>query len=168
MRLPRLLSVALLGLFALAVAGCNSTSKKKDYPVSVVRFLLEADSPAGGVLVRLPRSGVAITVEPKSRFTEYDIVTCEVVDNEFGKSLAFSFTDAAARDLFRTTVPAQGKRIVTTVNGVPLGARMIEAPLSQGYLVTYLEVPEAELEPLAKNITKTSKDARKDMENKQR
>lgn len=168
MRPLRLLSVTLLGLLAFVFAGCNSTSKKKDYPVSVARFLLEADSPAGGVLVRLPRSGVAITVEPKSRFTEYDILSCEVVDNEFGKSLAFSFTDAAARDLFRTTVPAQGKRIVTTVNGVPLGARMIEAPLSQGYLVTYLEVSETELEALAKNISRTSKDARKDMENNQK
>ncbi len=167
MRLFRLLSVTLLGLLALAFAGCNSTSKK-DYPVSVARFLIEADSPAGGVVARLPRSGVAITVEPKSKFTEYDIENCEVVDNEFGKSLAFSFTPAATRDLFRTTVPAQGKRIVTTVNGIPLGARLIEAPLTQGYFVTYVEAPESELAELAKNITKTSKDARKELENKQK
>ena len=165
LRFPLLLS---LGLSLIAVAGCMSRSKK-DYPVTVARFYLEATNPneAGGV-ARLPISGVSVTIEPSAYFTEYDIEGCEVVTNELGKGLAFKLTTAASRDLFKMSVPNQGKRIVTMVNGRPIGARRIDGAFSQGYLVTYVEVPEGELETMAKNIARSSKDLREELEKKQK
>lgn len=168
MRSLRLLLVPLLGIALLATGGCLSRSKKKDYPMTVTRFLLEADSGNAGGVVRLPTSGVSIAVEPKSYFTEYDIEACEVVNNELGKALVFKLTNQAGRDLYRLSVPNQGKRIVTMVNARPIGARRIEAPLSQGYILTYVEVPEDQLETLAKNIERTSKDLREELEKKQK
>jgi hypothetical protein len=168
MRFLRLLVLPLLGLSLLVAGGCASTSKK-NYPVTVVRFLLEAtnDRDVGGVAL-LPVSGVSIKVEPKAYFTEYDIENCEVVSNELGHGLAFRLTAAASRDLYKMSVPNQGKRIVTTVNGRPIGARRIDGAFSQGYIVTYVEVPAEELEALAKNITRTSTDLRKELENQKK
>jgi hypothetical protein len=158
----------LLGMALVFGGGCMSSSKKKDYPVSVVRFLLESDSRESGILVRLPKSGVTIAVEPKSYFTEYDIEKCEVVDGELGKALAFAFTAPAGRDLYRISVPNRGKRIVTTLNGVPIGARRIDSAVSQNFWVTYVEVPETEVLELAKNITRTSVDLRAELEKKKK
>ena len=142
---------------------------KKDYPVTVARFYLEATNAneAGGV-ARLPISGVSITIQPAAYFTEYDIEGCEVVTNELGKGLAFKLTTAASRDLFKMSVPNQGKRLVTRVNGRPIGARRIDGAFSQGYLVTYVEMPEGELEAMAKNIARSSKDLREELEKKQK
>jgi hypothetical protein len=168
MRHLRLLLLPLLAVTLLVAPGCASRSKKKDYPVTVVRFLLEADADANSVVVRLPKSGVMIAVEPKSYFTEYDIEACEAVANELGKSLAFRFTSQASGDLFRMSVPNQGKRLVTTINGRAVGARRIESAINQGYLVTYVELPEEDLEEMAKNITRTSTDLREELERKQK
>jgi hypothetical protein len=168
MRVIRFLVLPFLCLGLLAVGGCASSKKKKNYPVSVVRFFLEATNSqdAGGV-ARLPNSGVVIQVEPKAYFTEYDIEGCEVANNELGKSLAFKLTREATRDLLKTSIPNQGKRLVLIMNGQPIGARRIDGALSQGYIVTYVEVPEAELEELAKNIARTSKDLREELEKSQ-
>jgi hypothetical protein len=167
MRSLRLLLVSFFSLTLLVGAGCMNRSKKKDYPMTVARFVLEAGPRDAGAVVRLPTSGVSIAVEPKSYFTEYDIEGCEVVNNELGKALAFRLTQQAGRDLYRLSVPNQGKRIVTLVNGRAIGARRIEGALSQGYIVTYVEVPEEELETMAKNITKTSVDLREELDKKQ-
>lgn len=164
----RLFLVPFLGLALLTANGCLSRSKKKDYPLTVARFVLEAGPRDASAVVRLPTSGVSIAVEPKSYFTEYDIEGCEVVNNELGKGLAFRLTAQAGRDLYRLSVPNQGKRIVTLINGRAIGARRIDGALSQGYIVTYVEVPEEELEEMAKNITKTSADLREELEKKQK
>ena len=165
MRLIRFLILPVLCLGFFAAGGCMSKSKKKDYPVSVVRFLLEATKPQdAGAVATLPESGVKISVEPKAYFTEYDIDGCEVVDGELGKAFAFRLTPAAARDLLKVSVPNQGKRFVAVVNGQPIGARRIDGALTQGYLVTYVEVPADKLADLAKNITRTSKDLREELE----
>lgn len=146
-----------------------SRSKKKDYPVTVARFYLEATNPQdAGAMVNLPVSGVSITIEPKAYFTEYDIEGCEVITNELGKGLAFRFTSAAASDLYKMSVPNQGKRIVTMVNMQPIGARRIDGAFSQGYFVTYVEAPEAELAAMAKNIVRSSKDFREELEKQQK
>jgi len=164
MPLTRLLLLPLVCLGLFTAGGCASKSKK-DYPVNVVRFLLEATNAqdAAGV-ARLPQSGVSISVGPKAYFTEYDIEACDVVNNELGKALAFKLTTAASRDLFKMSIPNQGKRIVAVLNGRPVGARRIDGAFSQGYIVTYFEVPESELEDLAKNITRSSKDLREELE----
>jgi hypothetical protein len=165
MSLPRFLTLALgLSLIALC-AGCFSSKKDKG-PTVVVRFMIEATERESGGTVRLPRSGTVISVAPKSLFTEYDVENCDVAENELGKCLVFRFTSQAGRDLYRMTATNQGKRLITVINGVALGAKRIESPFSDGYVVTYVEVEDAELETMAKDITRTSKNARKEMEKK--
>lgn len=158
-----------LGLIALslAVAGCgSSSSKKKKYPVTVARFMLEASDREVGTLVRLPLSGSTINVLPKTYFTEYDISKCEVVDNELGKGLFFQLTEQASRDLYRLSASNQGRRLITTVNGVAIGAVRVDRPIAQGFIITYVEVPLTAMEEMAKNISLTSADARKEAEKK--
>jgi preprotein translocase subunit SecD len=151
-----------LVLAGLALGGCASKTSKKDYPVAVIRFMVEATAQENGGIVRLPQSGVVIPVAPKTYFTEYDITRCDVIENELGKSLAFQFTEQATRDLFRFTATNQGKRLVIVLNGVAIGAQRISTANSQGFVVAYVEFPETELFALAKNITRTSEDARKE------
>jgi hypothetical protein len=152
----------------LLLSSCASRSKKKDYPVAVVRFMVEANMQENGGIVRLPQSGVVIPIAPKTYFTEYDIMRCDVIDNELGKSLVFQFTDAASRDLYRFTATNQGKRIVVVLNGIAIGAQRISTANSQGFVVAYVELPESELPAIAKNITLTSEDARKEAEKSKR
>ena len=160
---PRPFFCLLIVGFLLLATGC-ATSKKKDYPETVARFLLEAGPYEAGATVRLPRSGTIIQVAPKTYFTEYDIVSCTAVLNELGRSLVFKLTPEASRDLFRLTATSRGKRLVTVVNGVAIGARRIEDPLSDGYIVTYVEIDDDRLDEFAKNIVSTSVDGRKELE----
>jgi hypothetical protein len=78
----------------------------------------------------------------------------------------FLLTPDASRDLFRQTLAAQGRRIVTTVNGQPIGAVRIDRPISQGVILTYVELPAEDLIKLASDITRTSEDARKELKKK--
>lgn len=126
--------------------------------------MIEAGENEAGTTLRLPRSGTVIRVLPRSFFTEYDVTKAEVLDNELGKSLLFQFTQAATRDLFRQTVSNQGRRIVTVVNGMPIGATQVNRPISEGYIFTYVEVEDDQVAKLAKDITRTSEDARKELE----
>lgn len=144
------------------LSGC-ATSKKK-YPETIARFMLEAGPNEAGATLQLPRSGTTISVAPKTYFTEFDIVNCTAVVNELGKSLVFKLSPAATRDLFKLTAVSRGKRIVTVINSVAVGARRIEDPLGDGYLVTYVEIEDDKLDEIAKNITSTSIDAKKELE----
>ncbi|TAG27206.1 MAG: hypothetical protein EAZ36_07030 [Verrucomicrobia bacterium] len=144
-------------------AACLSSGKKNDGPVVVARFMLEAVGGDSAGVVRLPISGTLINLAPKSQLTEYDIVKCEVVENELGQSLVFQLSSRASRDLYRLTVTNQGKRLVLVINGQALGARRIERPWADGFIVMYAELPAEELPALAKDITRTSLDAQKDI-----
>ncbi len=163
MRFLRLSGWLGLVVLSLVAAGCGSgSSKKKNYPVTVARFMMESSTSEVGSLIRLPVSGSTISVLPKTYFTEYDILKCEVVDNELGKCLYFQFTEQAARDLYRLTASNQGRRLITTVNGTAIGAVRFDRPISQGFVITYVEAPGEDLALMAKNIGLTSDDARKE------
>lgn len=149
-------------------AGCASGKKKDDYTRAVVRFVVEAGPRDLGTQLRLPESQVIIAVSPKAQFTEYDVQSCEVADTELGKALIFQLTPEAGRDLYRMSVPNQGLRIVTLVNGAPIGARRIDGPLSQGYFLTNVELSSVSIDQLAKDITRTSTDLREELEKKQK
>lgn len=164
MRYLRLLFLPLLAFVLLGASGCASRSKKSEQTQRAARFLLEAGPRDAGALVRLPVSQVSIAVEPKSHFSEYDIEKCEAVDLELGKALAFRLTAEAGRDLYRLSVQNQGKRLVTTINGRAVGARLIDGPLAQNYIVTYVELPEEDLVEVAHDIERTSGDLRAELE----
>ncbi len=162
---PLRITLALItSAVCLLAAGCMSSKKKGDYTEASVRFAFEVGGREVGTQIRLPQSGVVLTISPKFLFTEFDVSKCEAANDELGPVLVFSFTEAAARDLYRMTATNQGLRLVTIMNGVPIGARRIDSPLNSGYFVTNVEVEPATLNELAKNITRTSEEARKKAE----
>ena len=140
-----------LGL--LFAAGCQSPPPP-DYSPTLARFFLE--NPSGAVGMRLPQSGVQLAVAPKPVLTEFDFVDVAVAQVELGRCLMFQLTPAAARDLYRLSVPNQGRRLVLVVNGVPLGARRIDRPLDDGAVLVFAEVADEALLSLANNLRKTS------------
>ncbi|MBC8009430.1 MAG: hypothetical protein H7067_04965 [Burkholderiales bacterium] len=164
MNSPRLIVSCLLVFLIACAGGCNTPKKRKPEDTQIARFLMEVGPNEYGATMRLPKSGTTISVSPQSHFTEYDILKCDVIDNELGKSLVFQFTPQATRDLYRLTAVNQGRRIVTSVNGRPIGARRIDTPIGNGYLVTYVEVEGEELVKMAKDITETSVEMRLELE----
>lgn len=144
-----LLSLPLL----LALAGCQS-QPVADYVPTLARFFLE--TPAGSVAMTLPRSGVQMPVSAKPVLTEFDFADVQVAQVELGRCLMFQLTPAAARDLYRLSVPNQGRRLVLVVNGTPLGARRIERPLDDGTVLIFAEVSDEALMTLAGNLRRTS------------
>ncbi|MFH1498263.1 MAG: hypothetical protein ABII82_10605 [Verrucomicrobiota bacterium] len=152
-------AIALSVLFS----GCGSTSEK-DYPVSVPRFLIEADGDEVGINVRLPLSGVLVRVKPKSIITEYDITNAQVVQSDLGAAVMFQLTSQAARDLYRLSATNQGRRILTTVNGEALAASRMDTPIGEGVIVSYLEIPPELLPELVENINKTCRDLQKELD----
>jgi hypothetical protein len=157
------LVVALLPLLGCKTTSSSAKDDEDEEAEVVARFLFEASGNEAGVGARLPTSGTGIRVSPKAFFIEHDIEKAEAVENEFGRSIVFTFTPEATRELYRSTVTRQGLRIVTTINGMPLGAAIIRRPLSEGLLVTYLEVPDERLDDLAREITKTSEKRREEL-----
>jgi hypothetical protein len=151
---------ALLGvLAAFFLAACQSSPPKSVAAAAeplVARFYLETRPDEAGVPVQLPQSGVTLNVGPKPVIVESDVVSAEVVQVELGRCLMLQLTPAAARDLYRLSVSAIGRRLVLSLNGTFLGARRIEQALPDGIILVFVEVPDAELPALAARLKQTS------------
>lgn len=167
MRRISILAIALAGL-AVLFAGCSSNPKKKDYPVTVARFMVETTGDEVGVPVRLPVSGSVVRISPRAMITEYDITYAELLESDLGPCVMFQLSQQAGRDLYRISATNQGNRLVTTVNGRPLAAYRMDRPMGEGMIISYLEVPAAEMAEMVKNINKTSADLQKELEKKKK
>jgi len=146
------------GIAAAAVisGGCKSVGEReRDFTPTLARFFLETGD-SGTAAIELPVSGVRVTIGAKPVFTEGDVVAVELMQVELGKCLMFQLTPTAARDLYRLTGASQGRRLVLMLNQVPVGARRIEAPLSDGRVYMFVEVPESALPTLVTNLQKTT------------
>ena len=150
------LMMALLG-----VAGCNSSTKKKDHVVTVARFLMEANQGDAYASVTLPVSGVQISVNNKPVITEFDVTGVQLAQSDMGKFLVFSLTGDATRDIYRVSTSNQGRRLVLFINGQPVGARLIDRPFNTGTVAIFAAVPDETLPDLVKNINDTSADIQK-------
>lgn len=147
------MSGRLLAIIALlAAAGCRTPRVEEDG--ARARFYVETGG--AGVEVRLPVSEVALTVEAKPVFTEFDFVAVEVTERELGRCAMFRLTRAAARDLYRLTAANQGRRLVLMVDGEALGARPIEAPMEEGELLVFVERSDDELVALVRRLQQTT------------
>ncbi len=156
------LSLFLLGLVAVfAVSGCNSFSSTKDYTPTAARFYIEASDGDAFASAVLPVSGARVSVSNKPFITEADIVHVDVEQSDMGRYLVFHLTPSATRDLYRFTGNNQGRRIVVAINGIPLGARQIDAPFNGGYIAMFVEIPEDQLPLLIKNLNGTSTEIQK-------
>ncbi len=158
--------LCVLGLTFL-LSGCASNSKK-DYPATVARFLIEARGDDAGINIQLPVSGVVIRVSPKAMITEYDIVSAQLVQTDLGPCVMFQLTQEAGRALFRISATNQGSRLITTINGRALGARLMERPIGDALIISYLELPASGLPELVDNINKTAVDLQKELAKKKK
>jgi hypothetical protein len=154
--------VRIIQLIGLAVAagvffGCQS----RPIPVSTVRPLiarvhLETLPGEISVAVQLPQSGVSLNVAPKPVFSEYDIGQVEVARVELGLCLLVQLTPAATRDLYRLSVPAQGRRLVVSLDGIFLGVHRIDHAMADGLVPVFLEISDEQLPGMAARINFTS------------
>ncbi len=147
------------------LAGCNSSSskKKKNFETAVARFFLEVDEREAFASVTLPVSGVKIAINNKPMLTEFDFTGVQIAQADLGPFLIFSLTRDAERDVYGVTASNQGKRLVLFINGMPVGARMIDRPF-QGSIAVFAAIPDDVLPKLVKNLDETSKDYQKQIE----
>lgn len=145
------------GLFiaALVLAGCRTAGPVIGYQPMSPRFFLEAAG-EGALTVTLPKSRVRVAVNAQPVLTEGDILDVALAQVELGKCLVFQVTPAAARDLYRLTASHQGRRLVLTLDGSPLGARRIDGPLVDGLVFVFVELPDEVLPKLVENLKKSS------------
>lgn len=149
--------IMLLAGFFLFTA-CHNTPKAPAYEPLVARLYLEARAGEAGVELRLPVSGVAITVAAKPVITEADVRGAEVARAELGACLLLQVTPAAARDLYRLSVAGLGRRLVLMLNGAPLGVHRLDRALADGTIAVFVERPDAELPALVERVRRTSGD----------
>lgn len=137
----------------LGVAACQTAPR--DPAPTIARFYLESADPRAAT-VELPQSGLKLGLAPTPAITEGDIVNVEIAQVELGRCLMFQLTPAAARDLYRFTAANQGGRLVLTINGAAFGARRIDAPIADGALLVFAELPDSALPALVANLKQTS------------
>jgi hypothetical protein len=149
---------------AIGFSGCQ-TKVPTDYSPTHARLFLESTDGRGPTKT-LPKSGVVISIGTQAMITEGDIVNAEVAQVDLGRCLMLQLTPAATRDLYRLTVSNQGKRLVLTLNDVPVGARKIDAPFTDGTLFIFVEMTDAQLENLVRDLKRTSFEIQKDIRRK--
>lgn len=146
----------------LAFAGCATTKEEKlDYKPVLVRIFVEAGGDLAGMPVQLPLSGSQIYVSPKPVYGEFDILSAELVRVDIGMCLYFQLTPDATRDFYRFSLQNRGRRIVISLNGAPVGAQLLDQPVSNGALFFFVELPDKDLPDYVQRINKTSRDAAK-------
>ncbi len=153
-----------IGLVAwmLAAAGCATAPQPATLAPLTARFFLESRPGETGVPVKLPQSEVTIVVGAKPVITEYDIVDAAVVQVELGRCLRVQLTPAAARDLYRLSVSAVGRRLVLSLDERFLGARRIDGAMTDGTVMIFVEAPDAQLPDLVARLKQTSATLAKD------
>lgn len=136
-----------------ALAGCASPEAQAPAARPMVaRFYLETRPGEMAVTVQLPQSGVQVGVAPKPVFSEYDIANAELARVELGLCVLVQFSPAAARDLYRLSVPAQGRRLVFSLDGACLGVHRIDHALADGIVPIFLEVPDGQLPVIVQKL----------------
>lgn len=144
-------------VFVLLGAGCQAPlPERPPFAPLVARFYLETKPGDVGVPITLPHSGLTITVAPKPVLVEYDIVNAEIAQVELGRCLMVQVSPAAARDLYRLTVSAIGRRLLLAVNDQFIGARPIDAAMADGVVFIFLETSDDQLPELVERLKLTS------------
>jgi hypothetical protein len=141
-------------LTATFLGGCMSPPPANQ--PAVARFFLETRPGESGVAVQLPQSGTTLEIGPKPVLAEFDIVNAEVVQVDLGRCLLVQLTPAAARDLYRLSAGALGRRLVLTLDDRVLGARRVDQPMADGAVLVFVEVPDEQLPAIVRRIKHTS------------
>lgn len=153
----RSLSVLLLAVAALCLSGCKSDEITG--PLYMLDFYLEASPNLPERYINktaLPLSELELTINARPILNHFSVDRVELVQVELGLAMLFQFDQLSARELYRHTAGNQGKRIVITVNGAPVGARVIDVPIANGVLMAFLEMTDEEMHELAANLQETT------------
>jgi hypothetical protein len=154
-----------LAAMGLGLAGCQAGKSTPGLGVPRASFFLEAPDGQGTPIV-LPKSGVWIDVNRQPVFTPSDIINIEIAQVELGQCLMFQLTPTAARDAYRLTGSHQGRRLVLAIDGVPLGARRIDAPIADGIVFVFVEVPDSALPELVGGLKRGAAEMQREMRRK--
>lgn len=147
-------SAVFAAVASLALVSCNTTGVGFDYERAVARFVIETEN--GGTIVTMPVSGARIQVNPTAVLTEFDLESVSVAEVELGQCLQFTLNRHASRTFYQASANNQGQRMILVVNGQPLGLKRIERPVPDGIFHVFVEIPDADLPELAKNLRGTS------------
>lgn len=146
-------------LFALlALTACQQSPKALPHEPLVARLFLETRPGEAGITIRLPVSGVAVNVAAKPVLVEYDLRNAETARVDLGACLLLQVSPAAARDLYRLSVAATGRRLVLLLNDEPVGVHRIEQALADGAMLVYVERPDDELPAMVERLKRTTAD----------
>lgn len=141
---------------ALVLGGCQTAPKPLDFDPIVPRFYMEAPARAPAVsVVELPVSKVAIPIYVRPVLTEAEIANVELVRVDLGLCLLFVCTREGAANLHRLSAANLGRRLVVTLNGVPYGARLFEAPIPDGRLFIFVEMNDEQVTTAAVDLKRT-------------
>ena len=100
----------------------------------------------------MPISGLQYRYVGDSGLTEADLDDVQLVHVDLGYCLMFQFNDDGIKDLYRQTVTHQGLLLFTFTNDHVIGATPISAPISDGRLFTFVEVPDDKLGDLVLDL----------------
>ena len=140
---------------SLVISGCGSAPSPLDQPL-IARFYLEAKPGVSAMPLQMPVSRTLVNVNPQPVLTEHDIANVEIAKVALGWCLYFQFNPAATRDLYRLTSANPGARLVLTLNDTPVGVRPIDQIIADGNLLTFVELPNDQLPPIAERLKRTS------------
>jgi hypothetical protein len=153
--------IATFSFLAVVLLGaCASAGDPGERAGIMVRFHLES-ADGEGVPAVLPRSGVALRLNPKPVITEADIAGADVAEVELGRCLLLTLTPAAGRDLYRLSVAHQGRRMALQLDGAFVGARRIDGPIGDARVFIFLELPDEALPGVVAELRKTAAAIRK-------
>jgi hypothetical protein len=151
---------------ALAISGGGCASRKQekalDFKPVLARLFIEAGGDIAGIPMQLPASGTQVLVNPKPVFGEFDILAAEIVRVDLGLCVYLQLNGDAARDFYRFSLVNRGRRMLLALNGAPVGASLIDRPVSNGALFFFVELPDGELPELVYNINRTSQEMAKE------
>lgn len=98
--------------------------------------------------VTMPLSQVRLQVLRGMVFNERNVIGAELVKVDGGLALLLQLDREGTRNLYTTTVQNMGRRLVLTINGAPVGIRLVSSPVNNGVWLTFLEMPDEDLEEL--------------------
>jgi hypothetical protein len=118
---------------------------------SGVRLFVETHEP-GGAEWTLPQSGVKIRCAAEPVATTEDLSAVEVVSLGLGEALLLQLNPHGQDALTAHQANAPGRRLVLVVNDRALGVVRLEHPVTDGRIVLFVEVPDADLAGLAATL----------------
>lgn len=154
-----------LACAAALLGACASAPPLPAEARLTARFHLE-NQQGQGVPAKLPRSGITLGLNPQPVVTEGDIINVELVQVDLGRCLMFQVSNSAARDLYRMTGSNQGRRLVLFLDGVALGVRRIDGPITDGVLYCFVEVEDEALPGLVEKLRRTTEHLQRELRKK--